>query len=307
MGTWHSLDSPGRRAIENYLKTTPSTVPNLGDSHTIIKEVKVRAKIARVIGRDLAVPKLTTHGHMRVEMNEKANGKQKLFSERSARERAAFKTFVEHKVANPAPRLKVSENGGQTSITLDDPKSGIGDLLLMEALGSMDPDFVDGLLRQLGDAGAQDGKVNEKTLNFMLAVVKGVKPKDQVEAMLAAQMAAVHIAAMRFAGDLTRVETMLEQDSAERALNKLTRTFTTQTEALKRYRTGGEEKVTLRDVAIAEGAQESVGNVAHASPDDPEKTAASQQALANARIIPMPRSEKGKERVSVRSVRRSGQ
>jgi hypothetical protein len=33
----------------------------------------------------------------------------------------------------------------------------------------------------------------------MLSVVKGIEPKDQVEAMLAAQMAAVHTATMTFA------------------------------------------------------------------------------------------------------------
>ena len=35
----------------------------------------------------------------------------------------------------------------------------------------------------------------------MLAVVKGLEPRDQMEAMLAAQMAAVHVATMTFARD----------------------------------------------------------------------------------------------------------
>jgi hypothetical protein len=35
-----------------------------------------------------------------------------------------------------------------------------------------------------------------------------------------------------------------QQDSAERAFNKLARTFTAQVEALKRYRIGGEQKIT---------------------------------------------------------------
>jgi hypothetical protein len=38
---------------------------------------------------------------------------------------------------------------------------------------------------------------------------------------------------------------------AERALNKLARTFTTQVETLKKYRTGGEQKVTVNDNARA--------------------------------------------------------
>jgi hypothetical protein len=78
-------------------------------------------------------------------------------------------------------------------------------------------------------------------LNFVLSLVKGVGPKDQVEAMLAAQMAAVHNATMTFARRLAHVENIQQQDSAERAFNKLARTFAAQVEALKRYRTGGEQ------------------------------------------------------------------
>ncbi len=63
--------------------------------------------------------------------------------------------------------------------------------------------------------------------------------------MLAAQIAAVHIATMTFARRLNHVENIPQQDSAERAFNKLARTFAAQIEALKRYRTGGEQKVTV--------------------------------------------------------------
>ena len=95
----------------------------------------------------------------------------------------------------------------------------------------------------------------------MLAVTKGVKPKDQLEAMLSAQMAAIYMATMRFARQLSQVETLPQQDSAERALNKLARTFTTQMEAFKRYRSGGEQKVTVQHMSVSEGAQAIVGNV----------------------------------------------
>jgi hypothetical protein len=51
----------------------------------------------------------------------------------------------------------------------------------------------------------------------MLAVVKGVEPRDQTEAMLAAQMAAVHTATMTFARRLAHVENIPQQDSAQNA------------------------------------------------------------------------------------------
>jgi hypothetical protein len=79
--------------------------------------------------------------------------------------------------------------------------------------------------------------------------------------MLASQMAAVHMATMTFARRLNHVDNIPQQDSAERAFNKLARTFTTQVEALKRYRTGGEQRVTVQHVNVSEGGQAIVGNV----------------------------------------------
>jgi hypothetical protein len=68
----------------------------------------------------------------------------------------------------------------------------------MRACGTADFDFFDGLTLQLVNASKGQGST-EKTVNFMLSVVKGVEPRDQIEAMLAAQMAAVHMASMTFA------------------------------------------------------------------------------------------------------------
>ena len=91
----------------------------------------------------------------------------------------------------------------------------------------------------------------------MVSVVKGIQPRDQIETMLAAQMAAVHMATMRFARRLAHVDNIPQQDSAERAFNKLARTFAAQMEALKRYRTGGEQKVSVQHVSVAKAARRS--------------------------------------------------
>jgi hypothetical protein len=118
--------------------------------------------------------------------------------------------------------------------------------------------------------------------------------------MLAAEMAAVHMASMTFARCLTHVESVKQQDSAERAFNKLTRTFATQMEALKRYRTGGEQKVTVQHVSVAEGGQAIVGNVTQASRKNGQgKAAAPPPALTNTNVIPMPITDESKERAPV--------
>jgi len=63
--------------------------------------------------------------------------------------------------------------------------------------------------------------------------------------------------------EAARVETLPQQDSAERAFNKLARTFTTQIEALKRYRTGGQQRMVVEHVTVNEGGQAIVGSVSH--------------------------------------------
>jgi hypothetical protein len=158
----------------------------------------------------------------------------------------------------------------------------------MEAIGTVSVDFVKGLLGQLANAGSQGCQVDEDGLNFMLSVVKGIKPKDQLEAMLAAQMAAIHTATMTFARRLARVEIIAQQDSAERALNKLARTYAMQMEALKRYRSGGEQKVTVHHVSVNEGGQAIVGNVNQASGTTLEKPGTTTPALTDARQQAMP-------------------
>lgn len=98
-------------------------------------------------------------------------------------------------------------------------------------------------------------------MNFMLSMVQGLEPKDPLEVMLATQMAAVQMLTMRHAIQLANSNTYKGQEHAERALNKLARTFLSQVEALKRYRTGGEQRVTVQHVSVNDNAQAIVGNV----------------------------------------------
>jgi hypothetical protein len=138
----------------------------------------------------------------------------------TAREQAVLGKYKAQTAAEKTPRIKVSNDKKATAISLDHPDGLIGYALLTEALGTVDCDFVSGLLTQLGKASSQDQRPDESAINFLLSVIKGAKPKDQFEAMLAAQMAAIHTATMTFTRRLANVETIQQQDSAERALNK---------------------------------------------------------------------------------------
>lgn len=192
----------------------------------------------------------------------------------SPKESAAIEKYRAKRAERiPAPRMIIEEgDDGVPAIGPSHPDPTLGQILLMQALGTTDPDFLSGILGQLANAGSHGPKLDERALNFMLSVVKDIEPQDQMEAMLASQMAAVHMATMTFARRLEHVENIPQQDSAERAFNKLARTFTTQMEALKRYRTGGQQKMTVEHVTVNDGGQAIVGNVSSGGGGQKQKT-----------------------------------
>ena len=185
----------------------------------------------------------------------------------------AYRARIRSKAAVPA--VTVGEGKDLGKLDFDHPDKAVAACLLSGAVGTHDLDFLGGILVQIANAASKGQTVDDREVNFMLSMVKGVQPRDQIEAMLAAQMAAVHSATMAFARRLNNVETIPQQDSAERAFNKLARTFTAQVEAPKRYRSVGEQTVRVEHVTVNEGGQAIVGNVAtggRGSPQKPEAT-----------------------------------
>ena len=242
------------------------------------------------------------------ETNQHNKGnKEKAVYEVTAAECTALKKYLARNKAKPPVRFKVSKNGSVPQIEFDHPDKLVGGALLMDALATADEDFLNGIVDQIASASAH-GQDIERGLNFMLSVIKGIEPRDQLEAMLAAQMAAVHVASMTLARRLAHVETIPQQDSAERAFNKLIRTFAMQMEALKRYRSGAEQKVTLQHVSIAEGGQAIVGNVTHAPRESARERPAHEETvpppgLTEAKVVPMLRMGTSEEHEPL-SVRR---
>jgi hypothetical protein len=175
---------------------------------------------------------------------------------------AAVETLSSRRRARPpAPSLKITRSDKGVSVDLDHPDKDTGWLMLVNALGSTGYEFADGLISQLMNVGTKGQDCDGKGPNFMLSIIRGVNPQDEVESMLAAQMAAVHMATMAVARRLNHVDNLPQQDSASNAFNKLARTFAVQLEALKRYRTGGEQRVTVQHVTVNEGGQAIVGAV----------------------------------------------
>ena len=184
-------------------------------------------------------------------------------------ERASVKAIVARTAKTP--RIKVGQKKGKNQLSLDYPNQAYGQALIMKALATRNLDFYGEILSQLGNASIDHGEVSERELNFMLAVVEGMQPKDQLETLLAVQMAVVHSLAMNMASRITDVSMLPQMEVVGRLLNNLTRTFATQMEALKRYRTGGEQRVTVEHVTVNEGGKAIVGNVTHGGPGSSEK------------------------------------
>ncbi|MCX7567121.1 hypothetical protein OS189_12280 [Sulfitobacter sp. F26169L] len=92
-------------------------------------------------------------------------------------------------------------------------------------------------------------------------------PKDAAETMLFTQMAAIHQSTKMLARRLNHVDNIRQQDAAERALNKLARTYSAQMDTLKRYRSKG-QTVRVERVTVESGGQAIVGNVSKGGAHD---------------------------------------
>lgn len=132
---------------------------------------------------------------------------------------------------------------------------------LVDAIGSVDVSA--GLLSQIAALGVPGKRTDTDASNFVLGFLDSMQPTDAAEALLMTQMAAIHQATMLMATRLNQAETLPQHEAAERALNKLARTYATQVEALKRYRSKGQQTVRVERVTVESGAQAVVGNVNH--------------------------------------------
>lgn len=112
------------------------------------------------------------------------------------------------------------------------------------------------------DEASDDFPANDERV-FVLSIIRDLAPRDAVERMLAVQMAATHVATVRSARWLGAAETLPQVEAHYSGFNRLARTFAAQVEALRKHRTGGEQKVIVQHqhVNVSDGGQAIVGNV----------------------------------------------
>jgi hypothetical protein len=191
-------------------------------------------------------------------------------------ERAAIKKAKRRTKAR-APRVatRIDERGTYS------PHSAVEGhrFRLADAFGTRSKHFVYSMLKGLGkatedhseDHGFFPGSADEVAFNAALAVIDGVRPKDEIEAMLAAHMAVTNIALLELvartrgsiAGHMYQGNGIKRLDVLGNLTTKFMRTFTMQVEALARKRRKGEQNVTVKHVHVHAGGQAVVGNVSH--------------------------------------------
>ena len=108
--------------------------------------------------------------------------------------RAVERVWARQERKAPAPKFKVEMTGDRTvRISADHPEPHMSHVLLADALGTGDFEFASGLLGQLADVSRSGKAATAQELDFMLSLVRGFNPRDETEALLAAQMAAIYI------------------------------------------------------------------------------------------------------------------
>ncbi len=161
-------------------------------------------------------------------------------------------------------RLKPSKvtDGDTTVIAWDHENQALAEIYFANVLQSDDIAFSRGVRLQLAKiVTGPGGMVHDKDLDFAAATLRAIEPRDPVEALLAAQMTAVHNATMMLGSLASASETVPQTETFTRLLAKLARTFTAQVEALKKHRSTGEQTIRVQRVTVNDGGQAIVGNV----------------------------------------------
>lgn len=131
--------------------------------------------------------------------------------------------------------------------------------------GSQSDHWNNSLVNQVVQAlwtGHSDEAEQSEQCSATVAALVGIKPQDELEGMMAAQLIAAHNAAM----ECYRRAMISEQTFEGRRENlnqatKLSRTWTSLLTALNHYRGKGQQKVTVEHVNVHKGGQDVVGVV----------------------------------------------
>ncbi len=160
-------------------------------------------------------------------------------------------------------RKKHAKGNEQVTIVADDPEDRKGALKIIG--GSQSDHWNNTLVNQAVHAlwlNNSDAETRDKQLSATIAALVGIRPNNELEGMMAAQLIAAHNAAMEcYRRAMIGEQTFEGRKENLNQANKLSRTWTTLLEALTRHRGKGQQRVTVEHVHVHSGGQAVVGNV----------------------------------------------
>ncbi len=180
-------------------------------------------------------------------------------------EKASIARYQELAKNKPVKFREVKGESGKVSIAIEYPDGQLREAKMSEALGTADHELNNYLLAQVAgtfegtvSSDGHDNKAALAAINMAMAILNGIQPQDE----MAVQMIGVHNVAMAaIRRGMLKDQTFVGiQANADRA-TKMLRTFAVQMEALKKYRTGGQQKTIVENVNVNEGGQAIVGTV----------------------------------------------
>lgn len=107
-----------------------------------------------------------------------------------------------------------------------------------------------------------DGSIHPIRINAVLAAIDGVKPRNELEAMLAAEIAITHGLVIDYLLKAKKAQFLPQLEAQGRLAAKLMRALAGHVELLAKLQRGGEQTVRVEHVHVQAGGQAVVGHVA---------------------------------------------
>jgi hypothetical protein len=185
------------------------------------------------------------------------------------------------------------------------------------------PDDLKGVLKQIGGSRSDhwnnilgdqalrtlwlkhsDKETRDQQYSATVDALIGIGPRDELEAMIAAQLLAAHNAAMECYRRAMLFEQTFEgrRENLSQA-NKLSRTYAALLDALNRHRGKGQQKVTVEHVHVNAGGQAIVGAVhpSEATNERSEERADAPRPITHAPDTPLRCSNPERESLPIAS------
>ena len=171
-------------------------------------------------------------------------------AQRETAARAAAWVLEQRKARGQPLKLQSTVKDRQISLEVTPDQAPLLDVFLFQATGSLSRPFVDGLTVQLMNMHGAVNNDTPMTLNSALAVLHSMKPANELEAMLIANMIGLQDFFSHTLFLARKADMRDARDQYGNMANKTARTMAALVDSLTKLRSGGKQQVEVRHVYI---------------------------------------------------------